>query len=246
MTECWIKIFAVTPWVDANVWVEFHSKAEEILSAKLTNLDTNDPPRRKIKRAEFKLTGIFTTDFGIDDQVRWIFGRYKDVKVEMTLQHYKTLRSGIFDFPNSLTLYFPDGFSESEKGLEKIEHMFNLGNKLLNPFYSFADLQYIITKKRKPYGAVNIQEELLGIFWLTFFNNKYIEYFGHDKLAQMPNAFFGSHGFTLKLSKGPNYSSEFERKQLENILGSASFVDPKEPVSKPIGQSVLSFEQLNL
>lgn len=244
MSECWIDILGVTPWVDPKVWVEFYSLAEEILSAKLTSLDTNDPPRRKIKRAEFEQTGEFTTNFGFNEQSRWIFGRYKVAKVEMTLQHYKSPRLDERDFPNSLTLYFPDGYCESDEGAERIERMFTLSNRLLNPFYSFAELRNIIAKKKKPYGAVNIQEELLGVFWLTFFNNKYVEYFGRDKLGGVPQASFDSHGVILKLSKKPTDCNEIERKQLENLLGKESFVDPKVTISKPVGQSVLSFAQL--
>jgi len=244
MTECWIDVLAVTPWIDPKVWFEFYCQAEEILSAKLSSLDTNDPPRRKIKRTEFTQTGEFTTAFGSDEQSRWVFGRFMAAKVEFTLHHHSGLRSGERDLPNSLILYFPDGFCESDGGAEKVERMFDLCNRLLNPFYSFSDLRNIIAQKKKPFGAVNIQEELLGVFWLTFFNTKYVEYFGQEKMAGMPGASFDSDGVRLKLAKKPNDCTELERKQLEVLLGAESFVDPKVTIPKSVGRSVLSFAQL--
>jgi hypothetical protein len=244
MSECWIKNFGIMPWLEPETWLNFYSAAEEILSAKLSNLDTNDPPRRKVKRKEFDHTGEYTTDFGSTEQSRWIFGRFKDAKVEMTLQHYRTVRSDQRDFPNSLTMYFPDGYSETEEGAIKIERVLELSNRLLKPFYSFADLRNIIVKKKKPQGAVNIQEELLGIFWLTFFNNKYVDFFGREKMDGVPGISFANDGVNIKLAQKPTECSEIERLKLEKIFGAESFVDPKVTVPKGIGKAALSFEQL--
>ncbi len=244
MSECWIDIMGIKPWIDPKIWIEFHSLSEEILSAKLTNIDTNDPPKRKVQRKYFDQIGKFTTEFGTKEESRWIFCRYRDAKVEMTIQHYKNPRLNGKDFPNSLTIYFPNGYCETDGGAERIERMFQLSNRLLLPFYSFADIRDVIAKKKKPYGAVNIQEELVGIFWLTFFNNKYVDFFGRDKIEGVSEVSSDNNGVNIKLAKKPTDCSEKERIELENILGAESFVDPKVTVSKGIGKVALSFEQL--
>lgn len=245
MSECWIKIYSVRPWLDSNIWLEFYSQTERILSASLTNLDTNDPAKRKVKRSDLESTGEFTTHFASKEDSRWLFGRFKDANVEMTIRHHKDPRTSDRDVPNSVTIYFPEGYCKSDEGAERIEKIFELGNELLSPFYSFVDLEDVIAKKKKPYGAVNIQEELIGVFWLTFLNNKYVDFFGREKIAAIPEALLNSLGLKLKLGRYPIEVSEAQRAEVEKELGDESFVDTKSSLSKRPGKAVLLFSDLH-
>lgn len=243
MSEVWIKAYSIKPWMNSSNWIHFFAEMENILSAKLTNLDAKDPPRRKVERFEFEALGNFITAFGQKEEGRWIFGRFREVKVELTLLHFKNPRSSERDFPNSLTIYLPSDFCGSQGALAKIEQIFDLINNTLCPFYSFSDLEDLVAKKKKPQGAVNIQEELIGVFWLTYFNQKYVEYFGRNRFPSGLTEFI-SNGAKIKLGATPGDVSEQERIEFENLLGRESFVDSSSFLTKQPGKAALSFPQL--
>jgi hypothetical protein len=243
MSETWIQAFTVKPWMNSNSWFDFFSKTEAILTAKLSSLDTNDPPKRNINKLNFESIGEFITNFGLNEDARWIFGRFKNANIDIMIHHHKNIRSSEGDLPNSISFFFPEGYCDTESGLRCVDLMFDLINNILKPFYSFADWRDAIVKKKKIQGAVNIQEELIGIFWLTFFNDKYMEFFGRDKLALI-HGFSNTAGFKLKLAESPSTVTSKKREEIEMALGKESFVDPTNTQIKALGMTVLPFVRL--
>ncbi|WP_404307781.1 hypothetical protein [Neorhodopirellula lusitana] len=244
MSEIWIKSHSVETWCDPNIWSKFFGELEEILSAKLTNLDINDPPKRKVGRNEIASAGTYVTQFGPDKVSRWIFGRFKDAKVDFTIHHHKTLRVDVNDFSNSLTFFFAESICADVVKNRTIERLFDLTNECFSPFYSFTDLIDMIVKKKKSRGAVNLQQELIGVFWLTYFNGKYVEFFGDDRFRS-ELATPCDRGMKIKLGSQPINIGPTIRADLEAELGAKHFVDPKSSRSKKAGEAALLFSELH-
>lgn len=244
MNECWIKIFSVVPWGTPPLWLDFFRVAEEILGAKLTHLDIDDPPKRTVTRANFEQSGDFAVGFRPQENARWLFGRFKGAKVEITAHHHKTARIAERDFPNSLTIYFPEHYLDTEGGAACVERLFNEANRIFLPFYSFADLRSAVVTKKKSTGAVNLQEELLGVFWLTYFSSAYVNFIGPGALAGTGCAMPTSGGLVLKLGGTPGACSVETRRQMEVKLGQDFFVNPVADRLKPLGRHALTFAQL--
>ena len=109
-----------------------------------------------------------------------------------------------------------------------------------------ADTQEHFATKAKAGGyGVDYQAELSGVFWLTWFDKQYCEFFGRDKFAAIKEAKIDSRGdVRLRLGVSPFTYREARRRQIERNLGTASFIDPKSRREKEHGASVLTFEQL--
>jgi hypothetical protein len=236
--EIWISHDSVEPWDEAGQWAQYFERAQQILGAPMTHLDDKDPVRRKV--VDLVEASSFICDFKAREDSRLLFGKFKG-GVSFSIQLYRNLGG----FCNTLKWYIPCLFIETSGNEPKLRDLFDLGNRSLKPFYAFADdLSYIVSKKKSS-GAVNIERELLGIFWLTYFNSSYVQFFGKEKFNDLQGILYGSDGsITIALGYSPDLVTAELREQLAIKLGRQSFVDPKDVLSKPLGRFVLTFQQL--
>jgi hypothetical protein len=236
--ELWIAHYSIQPWLEPNRWNEYFKQVENTLGVKLTHLDVNDPVKRKVRSIEE--ASEFICAFRPREDSRWLFGKCEG-GICFSIQHYRQLKH----FPNTLKWYIPITFLQQSESPHALKMLFNLGNQFSNPFYAYGDDLSKILVKRKKSGSVNIQAELLGVFWMTYFNSAYVSYFGRDRLESLPGVEFGANGgATVVLGKTPSDVSLELRNQLVAVLGEQSFVNPNDILGKLPGRYALTFAQL--
>lgn len=241
--EMWLSHLACVPWADPDRWISYIRDAEAILGSSITHLDKNDPVRRRVKPGRLPDVAAYLTSFDNRADSRWVFGKFESVGVEFTLQQYRVIKA----WPNSIDWYFPPGFLATDSGIRRICDLFASGNAALDPFYSYADCKRFIASKKKPSGAVNIEAELIGVFWLSFFNSRYVEFIGQERFAELEGIDkSGDDGLTLRLGESPESVPESLRYRIECNLGPNLFVNPKDSRGKRPGEFALTFDQLRV
>lgn len=245
MSELWICHCSVSSWRDKDLWIEFFSKAQEILGYSLTYLDENDPIRRKVDKHKFQEISDYIIDFDDKSNSRELFGKANGNNISLHIYHTnKLLENG---FPNSFDWYISEKIISTEEGIQKIKSLFDLGNELLSPFYSYSDfIDEAIKKKRKPNGAVSLQEELVGMFWLTYFNYKYVNFYSEEKIHSVA-AYKNTKddgNVTIQLTETPFSCSDEIRLNSEMKIGSQYFVDPSVYERKPEGKFAIKYSEL--
>jgi hypothetical protein len=136
-------------------------------------------------------------------------------------------------------------YVDKEENGQRFKNLFDLGNQFLKPFYAYGDAVAQIRSKNKPSGAVDIQAELLGVFWLTYFNPAYVAFFGNLKFNGLLGVERGSDGsVTIVLGDSPQLVASELREQSVETLGKQSFVNPSDILGKQRGRFALTFQQL--
>lgn len=242
MKEIWISHDSIENWSSPEDWTLFLEGARRLLGASLTHLDINDPVRRKVPSLHD--AGQFICAFGPNEQSRWLFGKFKSIGVDFSVQHYRTIRH----YCNTFMWHLPLSHCQAPGRWEIVKKLFSLGNVCLRPFYSYtdtADTMAAIAAKKRMSGAIDIQAELLGVFWLTYFNAAYVEFFGRERFAGLPAVQIAANGgIAVELAETPDSLSQEDRDQAVAQLGRISFVDVADPGVKRRGQFALTFEQL--
>ena len=239
MSELWIAHHSIETLQQPSQWTNYFEKVQGLLGAPLTHFDVNDPVKRKA--ASLIEVGNLVCAFKTGEDGRWLFGRFADIGVSLSVQHYRK----ITHYPNTVRWHVPLSFLEKPQNLERIEGLFDLGNQVFKPFYAYSDYMTEIAKKKKLSGAIDIQAELLGIFWLTYFNAAYVAFFGHKKFSELLSIKRGGDGgITVILGDRPESVIGDIRTQSETILGQQSFVNPSSSITKQRGRFVLTFQQL--
>lgn len=239
MSELWISHHSIRTWQEPQLWRDYFAKAQAILGVSLTHLDTSDPVRRRV--ISLADAGDFVCAFKRSEESRWLFGKCADSGIALTVQHFRQIQH----FPNTLRWHVPTSFVDKPDNLQRIISLFFLGNRSLDPFYSYSDDVEQIASKKKSSGAVDIQAELLGVFWLTYFNPAYVAFFGRSAFDSLPVAEQGNDGgVTVTLGERPSSVSTDLRLRAAEVLGRESFVDPTDVVLKLRGRFALTFEQL--
>lgn len=237
--EPWMSFKSVQNWNAPQMWSEYFEQAGLILKAPLTHLDDRDPVRKK--PASIPSAADYVCAFNGTENGRMVFGIYKSREIHFSIDHFHELS----DQRNSMTWHFPATFGESLEGCNTIRELFDLTIRILNPFYAFVDETKQVTAKSKRYGTLNLQCELLGVFWLTYFNSAYVEHFGSAKFEVSPSVEYDSKGgAVLVLSPRPSMVDEEVRSAIVNKLGSRSFVHVNDPHHKPPGRYALTFKDL--
>lgn len=233
--------YSAREWSDEAVWEKYFRRVEDVFGARLGKIGTSDPPKRKAgSPAE---VAAFVSDFGKRDESRWIFGSLDAAGIEFSTHHFRDRPKG---FANSLNWHFASTVFDNAAGVETVAKLFEASNELLAPFYSICDLNDRIAAKKRTSGAVNLQAELIGVFWLTFFDSAYIRFFGREKFEVIRSARFEHFGgVTLRLGASPTTYDERLRGEIEGILGPESFVDTRDLMGKPAGRHALTFERIN-
>jgi len=212
---------SVAPWTSAESWDIYLRTVEHILDDRLVRLDDRDPVRRPADTASSQ--GKFIVDFEKSHDRRWVSGKFEKSKVTFSIDTYREPVDA-YGQPtrNHMTVILPQ-----ETDLGKIKELFDFGNAHVSPFYSYADLQPIITEKGKRHqrltSGFDIERELPGVFWLTFFGPAYTQFFGTERLSSLTQAqMLDGGGTTIRLGASPGLLT-FEREQAENGVGPQSF-----------------------
>ena len=233
--EIVIQFFSRSPWDAPALWSQFYSILNVTVGEFPSRLDTNDPLRRQFNDYSLKENSEYTCQFGPKEMSRVMFGSYPKNKCHFSLHIYKSLSS----HTSSLNLYLPSSKNELA------EELFNQLSILLEPIYAYSYYQrHVSAKKRADFFAVDMEQELVGVFWLTFFCKTYVNYFGRDKF-QYSNGVEASEsdkGIIIKLSDSPITVEPDTRTLIEEIIGKNSFVDPKSTLLKPKGKYVPSYD----
>ena len=239
MNEIQITFYSLLELLDRSLWVKLLGELEEVFGQKLSHLDVNDPIRKKV--SDLKTAADYICAIGEEESSRKVFGKFGKSKIELSISIYKdpTL------FPNSLSLYFPEKASGHQDGLCMLRSAFEEGNQSLKPFYSICDSRDRIASKRKATGyAVDLQAELIGAFWLTYFSRAYVDYLEESKFQEIPNCQIeGLDGIMIDLGESPS-AVTVDRSHVEELLGKETFVNPSLSYDKPVGKNALSFDQL--
>ena len=233
--ELWISHHSAARWLDAGQWNRYLRSLEEVLSDRLVKLDTNDPMRRKADT--IKSEGDFVVAFKAKEDSRWLFGSFEKTRVQLEIRHFKMLGS----WENSITIKFLGGMT-SIADISRVRRVFDLGNQLMRPFYSMADLKEVICSKNPSTPSLDISRELLGVFWLTYFGSAYRRFFG-GKLGGISGLELDSEGgATLQLGDAPAQVDNATRDDIMERLGPASFANGGPP--KERGRFALTLNQL--
>lgn len=236
--ELWLCHLSCVPWSDPGQWARYFARAEEMLGAGVTHLDKNDPVRRRVKQGE---VAEYVTNMGKREDSRWVFGKMEAIGVQFSIRHYRDVHG----WPNSINWYFPAGFVEQAGSGRMVRSLFDHGNATLCPFYGYADAKRHISCKKKESGAVNIQAELIGVFWLTFFDQHYVGLIGKERFETLNGIDVSfENGATLDLAETPSSVPDGLRVRIETTLRSRLFVEPKDSTVKRPGEYALTFDQL--
>jgi hypothetical protein len=169
-----------------------------------------------------------------------LFGRFDELDIEFSIQHYRK----IGHYSNTLRWHLPQTVL-TDGNLPQVRRLFDAGNEVLHPFYSYGDVASQLSSKKKSTGAIDIQAELLGVFWLTYFSDAYVKFFSAERFRELNGvAFNGEHGVTIQLGQSPNDVTEDKRRIAVLALGKNSFVDVADLSGKRPGKFALTFQQL--
>jgi hypothetical protein len=238
--ELWLSHCACVSWSEPDRWLRFFERAQETLGAEITRLDENDPVRRRVKRGKLAEAAQYVTAFGKLEESRMLFGAIDSLKIEFSIYHHRDNREWV----NSFDWYFSRSVLDDSERIETICKLFDVGNSMLSPFYSYADTLDVLNRRKKP-GAVDVYTELLGIFWLTYFGPKYVDFFGKEKLAALEGIDVTfAEGATLRLGATPQTVSIELRDSIEAKLGRKTFFEPDDKMGKRPGQYALGCDKL--
>jgi hypothetical protein len=239
MSNLWIAHHSIGSWLEASLWTTYFKEAQRLLGSPLTHLDINDPVKRKI--ASLEEAGDFVCAFEADENRRWLFGRCGGTGIRLSVQLFRQLSW----YPNTLKWHVPLTYVDRDENRQRLKALFNLGNKTFKPFYAYSDDVAHIAAKKKSSGAVDIQAELLGVFWLTYFNAAYVGYFGREKFKSIPVVDHADDGgITIVLADSPKSVGSELREQSAAILGRQSFVNPNDIMGKQQGRFAMTFQQM--
>jgi hypothetical protein len=243
LQQVWLSHYSINEWTDPEAWASYLSEVQLILDAKLVRLDAHDPVRRKVTSLDE--TGEYICDFGEKEESRYLFAKFDKVATTFSIQHYRRIPEARNQFPNGIIWHFPPDYLNSKENGQKLKALFKWSNQSFSPFYAYSDtLEHIVNKKKKS-GSVSFEVELLGVSWLNYFNDAYVNFFGRKKFEAFPEVIDEkSGGITTCLAQTPFDVPSHLREELAVVLGRESFVNPADILNKPVGKYALSYKQL--
>ena len=234
--------YSLVDWSQPSLWAGYFERAQRILGTHLVRLDTNDPVRRSVPRDAFNEFGEYIVDIEDTESSRWTFGKFKQSNVLLTIEYYKDNHP----FCSSLSWDFHERFFKRDTALDTIRRLFAFGNQYLGPYWSYSDeIEFIRMKKTFSRRAVDLERELVGVFWLTYFNESYCNFFGAEKMRSIGGQHEEYGGMTFDLGESPSQVTPRARQELEEAIGKMSFVDPTRDIEKPKGKYALTYDQLS-
>ena len=237
--ELAITFYSVKDLINPKGWKSLYEELGQQLKGDLSRLDTNDPVRNTV--SSVRQAAAFTCDFGEKEGSRRLFGRFGNTRADIAISLFKDPTR----FPNQVSISYPLAQLSDPVDLESVTEICSIVIKHLKPFYGYCDRRTVIAGKRKRSGfSVDLQAELVGVFWLTYFGNEYVEYFGREKFDNLPAETSELEtGVLIRLGDSPS-STGVEPAVIEESLGKESVVDPDAVMDKLIGQHALRFSEL--
>lgn len=233
-----IRHQAVTDWANPLLWAAYLEQSQMIVGDKFKYLDDRDPMRRKAQSFTPHENAEFITTF---KQYRHILGKFDRAPLALSIFLCR-------DDPENLNgLGWSIKGDTTDRALARIaSRLFDLGNRLLKPFYAYCDTVANLQTKVKAVGGIDPEAELKGVFWLTYFNARYRKFFGEAKFKSIvfakPSA---NRGVKIQLGESPGSYDPKLRLAIEKKLGRETFVDPRSRREKePGNRHVLSFDDL--
>ena len=199
MNKIQVMLCSLTNMLDYELWLVFLDDIEKIIGTKLSHLDTKDPIRKKVNRLEDAAS--YVCDIGELENSRTLFAKFGKSKIEMTIILYKNTEQTA----NNISIYFPQDIVEKKDGIVVLNDVFEMATRRFKPFYSLCDSVSTIAGKKKSTGfSVDLQAELVGVFWLTYFNDSYTDYFGKGRFKGLPSkSIDGIEGLFVRLGETP-------------------------------------------
>jgi hypothetical protein len=242
LNNIWLSHHSIEKWDDVGLWSNYLSEVEVILNEKIVHLDDKDPVRRKA--GSLVDSAEFICDLKPKEEYRWVYGKLGKSGITFSVKYFRKVQG----VANNIQWHFPDGYLDgNDSKAEGLKGLFRWGNQYFSPFWSFGDRleNIMVGAKEAGRGAVNIQRELLSVFWLNYFCPAYVSFFGRDKFNSFPEVIVEKDGgLTAMLGLNPSVVSKELRAKFVEILGKDSFVNPQVFLPKPEGKYALSFEQL--
>ena len=174
MRRICIYLYWIHGFVNKDDWVAVFAALEGVMGEKLRYLDTQDPVKRGAKRPADSAT--YTMDFQSEEMSRWLFGKFSRGRCTFTIRLSRdSVRNDC-----SIAVYLSEGVATPGE----ISNLFMELVSALNPFYGLCDLEEEVHAKRKKTGfSVDLEVELLGVFWLTCFGSGYQDFFGLNQIT---------------------------------------------------------------
>lgn len=254
MTKIVIMHHSVHDWTNPDMWDRYLRAIETILDDRIVRLDERDPIRRKADTLAGEGSYIGTIPERLSDRQVW--GRFDKTKTLLSIDHYRDNRDYFGRWATNHSYISISRSSVAAQIGATGPALFAAGNELLKPFYSSMDISEIANGGRFMNGF-NPARELPGVYWLTYFGPAYVDFFGKDRLLQLPEATEdAAGGITLRLSERPSEIRSPRGPEIEEFLGEMSFARHGQTkseryrvpfissVTKAIGQYALTIETL--
>lgn len=235
MNELQMSFYTTNNLSDYDVWEKFISFMEKNFEAKISHIDSADPPRRKSLCADDAASYISSSiRLG---KISRFFGKFGKSKIFIQISAFQPIDS----FPNEVSIFFPlsaVSTAESQKGIVR---SFEEGVSSFKPFYAICDHIMKIHAKRKPSGlSVDLREELLGVFWITYFDSNYVRFIGDDRFSGIKHGGKVLGGGFMILIDDFNAAASFGS-SIEMLLGKDHFVDTASYYEKQPGVHAIDY-----
>jgi hypothetical protein len=238
--ELWVTHYSCADWRDPDRWIRYLADSHQNVGARITHLDVTDPVRRRVEGHTFEQLAEYIIESDDRNETRWLFGKMVG-GISFTLQ----IQKEIVEWPHSLKWYFPPRFFREPDSFERLVAFFRCGAQSLQTFYGYSDELRFIKFKKRQQGAVDIQSELPGVFWLTYFGAHYAQFIGQASFSVLAGERQAhADGVTLRLADCPSNVPFDLRRKCELALNPDLFADPTDTRLKRPGQYSLTFRQL--
>ncbi len=240
--DLWISLHFEHPVTAAAPWTAALAAMEARLGATVTRLGERDRPPRRGARSLAEL-GAEVAAFGPQDSYRVCFGELEPGRLAVTFDHHRDPHPLILD---SIMVVIPAAAPQRQHALDRLAPLLvDLAGCLRGSSGYVETLGRVMAKGPAVHPTVRADEELLGIFWLTWLGGAYVDRFGRDRVLALPWAEPQPGGAVLlRLGDSPDTVPEGRREEVEEYLGRDSFVDVNRTTRKPRGLHVPTYDQL--
>lgn len=236
-----ISVLSKSDWSSADFWNTYLGNLQLILSDKLSKLDNRDP----VKRASNSVItdGEFISKANKSDNRNWIYGKFKKSRIEIQINwSVNPVDEYGRSKYNYLEIYIPMKLPNDLSYL-KITELFKYTNLHLQGFYGYGGLSENFRNIKDNSRRLDFDRELPGIFWLTYFNKQYVDFFKlKEKLDGYKFEENDAGGITVILSHSPIELEEQDCRKLEEHICSRSFFRNSE--FNQIGEYVIPLENI--